>query len=326
MYMYDDIHFGLSDDYLNKIISAQILTKSNERIAKEIQSFDKEISLAADSYSTNKIEVSFQRLFGHLFRLLFAEYTNNTNNTSRRLVILNQEIADAIKDANEAIAEFKKALPEFKPFNAYLHMEHKLDLEFPEVTTFKTMKKFLDKLEDIASESDMDSIEGEFDTLFKFPWINCLNKLFNININVLPDYIKSVPALCKKTFFPGFVPDYAKIYREDIVDDIKKFNSIVDSSKKLTPKNVFKKGKELMSEVEQISLRGDKIVAIILANKNLPDDYKKKMALLAIDAVRKYMLIMYNVAIIHNNSGIWCAAAHLDKIYSFAAILRAVTK
>ena len=324
--MYDDIHFGLSDKDLDKIISAQSLTKFNERIAKEIQSFDKEISLASDSYSTNKIEVSSQRLFGHLFRLLFAEYTNNTNNTSRRLIVLNQEVADAIKDANEAIVEFKKVLPEFKPFNAYLHMEHKLDLNLSEVTTFKTMKKFLDKFEDISSEADMDSIEGEFSTLFKSPLIDCLSELFGINIKVLPHYIKTVPALCKKTFFPGFVPDYAKIYREDVVDDIKKFNTIITSSKKLTPNNVFKKGKELMSEVEQISLRGDKLVAIILANKNLPDDYKKKMALLAIDAVRNYIITMFNVALIYNNSAIWCATTHLDKICAFTAILRTVTK
>ena len=150
--MYDDIHFGLMDKDLDKISSIQSLKKSNERIAKEIQSFNKEISLASDSYSVKKLEVYSQRLFGHLFRLLFTEYTNNTNMVSKQLASMSQDISAAIKDANDAIAQFKKVLPEFKPFNAYLFMEHKLDLKLSEVSTFKTMKKFIDGLEDINSE------------------------------------------------------------------------------------------------------------------------------------------------------------------------------
>lgn len=324
--MYDDIHFGLMDKDLDKISSIQSLKKSNERIAKEIQSFNKEISLASDSYSVKKLEVYSQRLFGHLFRLLFTEYTNNTNMVSRQLASMNQDISAAIKDANDAIAQFKKVLPEFKPFNAYLFMEHKLDLKLSEVSTFKTMKKFIDSLEDINSEADMDSIQDEYRKLFKTPLRDCLSELFNENIKILPEYINTIPALCRKTFFPGFIPDYAKLYREDIVDDIKKFNTVITSSKNLTPKNVFERGKDIFSEIEQLALRADKIVIAVLNNKNLPDDYNKSMANLAIEAIRAYMISMYYVAIICNNSGTWCAAAHLDKIRSFTAILKTVTK
>lgn len=131
----------------------------------------------------------------------------------------NERFATVKKEAELAkqmILKYRQESPVFQPFDVNLFMEHFYSVDAPKiVNTLKMYKERMTIFDRIDPKNpDIESMRALYMDLRDYKlYVTAVKELFDIKST---RGLGKIDAELVRRFFPGYVPDYAKIYMEDI--------------------------------------------------------------------------------------------------------------
>lgn len=252
---------------IGKDLHDKCVTKLFEINQKEIEFIDNSKSSISDqqqSYANAKVVqeriLDTQRQYEQAMTTLFTKY---------RQVFVQRfgEIKAMSGLTKENIARYRKDSPVFKPFDTSVYMEHTFTIEPPPFKPILNMVKRMEVFDMINPKApDMKSIISVFRDFYQGKAIvESAKKLLEIEST---RGLANIDQEIARYFFPGYVPDYAKIYMEDMQILNKDAENAIKLLEKAKPEPILKMVENILKLIRDENSKMVKRMQLINAIEN----------------------------------------------------------
>ena len=303
---------SLSDKELtSKISSICKVTKKTDTSALMQNAVEKGNSIDIHSVNINGLLRQVSDWVSENFRHCMTAVSDAKAVNRSRTSDMQNEAIKLIKDTEASIKLLTSKRPNVNPFNCSIFMEHNFDCSVPNhIITVAELHNSLLLFGKIKNETDFENTIEKVTTMDLSQ-----EKVFRNLFNVSDAHPVPIDFILRKKFFPGIVPDFAKLYIDTVYDYVKDFNTLSKNVKGFKFEELAKNADAYMDSVAKTLKTANDTIQNLY--DTLPQNLAERAFRIYIGLLSRYMIYTTNAAIITLMQGQMCMLAYIDKFKSF---------
>ena len=272
------------------------------------------------SYSLAKNDSTFIANLAKEFKHATKFISNKKAETLVELDELKQDVDKLIKRINESSSILKGKRYELEPFNCAIFLQYNFDYITPSVTvTLKDLCDIIAQFNKIDSQKDFENIKNQISGTDL-----TLDKVIQNTFGLSKFYPTTPAFVLRKMFFPGYIPDFAKLYSDDVYQFLSDIEYVKNRAKRFNCNDLIALADSYVNSIKEL-------MAIVPETlKRIEGRLEKKMAneafTLYTDSVCHYITLAANMVSILLKQAPGAMLAIYNKLDSSIFLIERIAK